>query len=202
VAPYITPHMQPGDTSSVLAVSWGKGDPHKDAVTFVFLDEAGRLREHGKIDNLMDTELVDEFVDILKRRKPDVVVIGGFSMATANLTRRVKEILSGNLDGNRESTQDGSGSATEQNRTNAQAFDIPVVYVSDEVARIYQHSKRAADEFSAFSPVAKYCVGLARYTQSPLNEYAALGNDITAISFDEDHQHLVSTGASVENGMC
>ena len=80
---------------------------------------------------------------------------------------------------------------------NEQTFDIPVIYVFDEVARIYQHSKRAADEYSALSPTAKYCVGLARYTQSPLIEYAALGYDITAISFEEDDQHLVSNRPKV-----
>jgi transcription elongation factor SPT6 len=77
VAPRITLHMQPSDTSSVLAISWGKGDPHKDAIAMVFLDEAGRLREHAKIDNLVDEELIDEFTDLLKRRKPDIIVIGG-----------------------------------------------------------------------------------------------------------------------------
>jgi hypothetical protein len=53
------------------------------------------------------------------------------------------------------------------------------------------------EEFSALSPTAKYCVGLARYTQSPLNEYAALGTDITAISFDEDVQLLVGLSAEI-----
>ena len=85
VAPYITPAMKAGDTSSVLAISWGKGDPQKDAISIVFLDEAGRMREHTKVDNLYDSDNVDEFIDLLKRRKPDVVVIGGFSMATLKL---------------------------------------------------------------------------------------------------------------------
>jgi len=69
---------------------------------------------------------------------------------------------------------------------NKQAFNIPV-NVFDEVAHIYQHSKQAANEFSAMLPTAKYCVSLARYTQSPLIKYAALG---PGISFDEDNQHL------------
>jgi len=121
------------------------------------------------------------------RRQPNVIVIGGFSMATTKLVERVKEIVRGNPP----AVTDGwGGDNTAAN--NEQAFDVPVIYVFDEVARIYQHSKRAADEFSAMSPTAKYCVGLARYTQSPLIEYAALGPDITAISFDEDDQHLVS----------
>lgn len=180
--------MQQGDIASVLAISWGKGDPQKDAITLVFVDEASRLREHTKIDNLVDTEMRDEFVDLLKRRRPDVIVIGGFSMSTTKLVQRVKEIIRGDQ---KEPATDG-WDAEAMDTGNEQAFDIPVIYVFDEVARIYQHSKRAADEYSALSPTAKYCVGLARYTQSPLTEYAALGSDIAAISFDEDDQHLVS----------
>lgn len=179
--------MKPGDVSSVLAISWGKGDPHKDAISMVYLDEVGRLREHAKVDNLYDPELHDEFVDILKRRKPDVIVIGGFSMATTKLSQRVKEIVTGRRIG---SLDDGP---RQQELPNTQAFDIPVLYVPDEVARIYQHSKRAAEEFSALSLTAKYCVGLARYTQSPLNEYGALGPDIAAITFEEDDQHRVKS---------
>lgn len=189
MAPFIRADMKPGDVPSVLAISWGKGDPQKDAIALVFVDEAGRLREQTKIDNLVDTELRDEFTDLLKRRRPDVIVIGGFTMATAKLVQRVKEIIRGGP--SEEAGVDGWGNEI-QPSSNEQAFDIPVIYVYDEVARIYQHSKRAADEYSALSPTAKYCVGLARYTQSPLIEYAALGSDITAISFDEDNQHLVS----------
>jgi transcription elongation factor SPT6 len=177
--------MKTGDVPSVLAVSWGKGDPQKDAITLVVLDEAGRLREHTKIDNLVDQELKDEFIDLLKRRRPDVIVIGGFTMATTALSKCVKSILSG------KPPREGDVGPGDEPQPNEQAFDIPTIYVFDEVARIYQHSKRAAQEFSALSPTAKYCVGLARYTQSPLNEYAALGADITAISFEEDDQHLV-----------
>ncbi|KAH7913720.1 SH2 domain-containing protein [Hygrophoropsis aurantiaca] len=195
VAPFITPEMQPGDTASVLAISWGKGDPQKDAITMVFLDEAGRFREHIKVDNLVDSDYKDEFVDLLKRRKPDVVVIGGFSIATTKLSQRVKEIVNGTpppgADGNNPNAPDAWGVPEPARETNEQLFNIPVIYVNDEVARIYQHSKRGAEEFSALSPVAKYCIGLARYTQNPLNEYAAAGYDITAISFEEEDQHLI-----------
>jgi len=94
---------------------------------------------------------------------------------------RVKEVFGGSA-----GTQEEGGWGN-----NGQAFDIPAIYVHDDVARIYQHSKRASDEFSALSPTAKYCVGLARYVQSPLNEFAALGPDVAAISFEEDYQNLV-----------
>ncbi|KAF8892531.1 SH2 domain-containing protein [Infundibulicybe gibba] len=207
-SPYRTPELGPGETTSVLAVSWGKGDPHKDAITLVFVDEAGRMREHTKIDNLTDMELQDEFVDLLKRRKPHVIVIGGFSMATLKLSQRVKLILRKGPHAVEPGQELGpapaglggpngpngfDGAPDMSNDVQDRMFPIPVIYIHDDVARIYQHSKRAADEFSALSPTAKYCVGLARYTQSPLNEYAALGSDITAISFEEEDQHLVPT---------
>lgn len=186
VAPYMRSGMKMGDTASVLAISWGKGDPHKDAITLVFVDEAGRMREHTKIDNLYDTEMVDEFVDLIKRRRPSVIVIGGFSVATLKLTHLVKKIIDGP-----NTQQEGPNGWGNPDPTHG-PFDIPVTYVHDDVARMYQHSKRAEAEFSALSPTAKYCVGLARYIQSPLNEFAALGADITAIAFEEEDQHLVS----------
>jgi transcription elongation factor SPT6 len=188
--------MRPGDTPSVLAMSWGKGDPQKDAITLVLLDEAGRLREHTKIDNLVDNELKTEFLDLLRHRKPDVIVIGGLTMATTKLSVRVKEVLRGEPAAQGEN---GAGVTwgSETRDANEQVFDIPVIYVLDDVARLYRNSKQAAEEFSALSPTAKYCVGLARYTQSLLNEYAALGADITAISFDEEDQLLVGLGAEI-----
>lgn len=185
VAPFAPADSQPGYSPSVLAISWGKGDPQKDAITMVMLDDMGRLREHVKIDNLVDQDYKDEFIDLLKRRRPDVIVVGGFSMATTKLSARVKEVVSGKPAEGDPATPDWRPPQNEQ------SFDIPVIYLRDEVARIYQHSKRATEEFSTLSPIAKYCVGLARYAQNPLNEYAALGADITAISFEDEDQHLI-----------
>lgn len=191
-APYVTPELKEGDTCSVLAVSWGKGDPKTDAVALVFLDEAGRLREHSHVDNLLDKENEDEFVDIIKRRQPDVIVIGGFSMSSAKLRARVRQIVSG---GSHDPTAAYLGQAPPPPPANTEDFKIPVEWVHDEVARIYQNSKRATDEFSALSPLQRYCIGLARYAQGPVNEYAALGSDLLAISFKEDYQHMVSTAS-------
>ena len=186
VAPYRTGDMVVGDTASVLAVSFGKGDPHKDATTVVFVDEQGRMREHTKLDSLADSEAKDEFIDIIRRRRPSVIVIGGFTVATTRLSQSVKNLINPKPQEGEDQTWGNTNS-----NTNREVFDIPVTYVHDDVARIYQHSKRAADEFSALSLTAKYCVGLARYIQSPLNEYAALGPDIAAISFENEDHHLV-----------
>ncbi|KAI0035919.1 transcription elongation factor SPT6 [Vararia minispora EC-137] len=183
VAPMKVRELEAGEAPSVLAMSWGKGDPTKDAITIVILDQGGRLREHTKIDNLNDQDSRDEFKDLLRRREPNTIAIGGFSVATTKLSIRVKELLrTGQL------VPEG---ANDEEKINYEFSHIPVVYAQDEVARIYQHSKRAEDEFTSFAPIAKYCVGLARYLQSPLNEYAALGSDITAITFEEDHQPLI-----------
>jgi transcription elongation factor SPT6 len=195
VAPFKVGEFQPGETPAVLAVSWGKGDPQKDHIMLVFLDEAGRLREHTRIDNLNDLEYQDEFRDFVRRRKPDVIAIGGFSVATTRLSSQIKETL--------HLTPAEGG--TFVNPSELQEFSrITITYVFDEVARKYQHSKRVGDEFAAFSPIIKYCIGLARYLQNPLNEYAALGSNITAITFEEEYQHLIPTEkllSSLERGL-
>lgn len=183
--PYQAPGIQKGEVPSVCAISWGRGDPKKDEISVIILDDAGRLREQVQFENLQDSALKADFKDLLKRRKPDVIVVGGMSIHTTRLVQEIKKLVNGT---DSETSENANWDAPE---ANDQALNIPVTYVHDDVARIYQHSKRAKEEFSTLSQTAKYCVGLARYTQSPLNEFAALGPDITAISFDEEAQNLV-----------
>ena len=134
------------------------------------------------VDNLEDEREQDHFKDLIHRRKPDVVVVGGLTINTAKLASIVKDILE-RCSEKETDTWSGHGPTS---RT-------PVIYVHDEVARIYQHSDRANEEVvQQPTLVAKYCVGLARYVQNPLNEYASLGADLTAITFDEVAQPLVS----------
>lgn len=168
--------MDPGDIPTVLAISWGMGDPLKDAITLAFVDKDGHLREQMKIDNLSDEKLRDEFIDLVTRKVPDVIVVGGFSMATTKLAQRVRECL-------QDPSNDGWDSTP--------SSKIPIIYAYDDVARLYQHSPRAVQEFSSLPTIAKYCVGLARYVQSPLIEFASLGADITAITLEKHSQHLV-----------
>lgn len=257
-------------------MSWGKGEPNRDPIHLVFLDEEGRFREHLRLDNLSDSDNRQEFLDLIKRRKPDVIVMSGFTVATKHLMSRVREALGlpdtdedapaggeGGTGGAPASTQpasqtggwgsqsatgggggwgdqaseagggggwgsggasgsggggwgdnnkNGSGSGgggwgdnnggdkpasqSKNNVANTPARNgderLPeLMYGYDEVARIYQHSPRAAAEFSALPLIARYCVSMARYVQSPLNEYAALGSDLAAITYIEA-QHLVS----------
>jgi len=146
----------------------------------VYLDHSGRMREHVKVDNLMETEFIDEFVDVIGRRAPGVIVVSGFSMRTTKLKERLETILSGAAD-------------PETNLEAGIKHDIPVIYANDEVARLYQHSSRAEKEFSSFSSIMRYCVGLGRSIQNPLLEFAALKEDIKTVSLLEDDQHHVSS---------
>ena len=140
-----------------------------------------------KIDNLVDEEPKDQFKDLIQRRRPDVTAIGGFSLNTTKLSQRVKEAV-----GKKQPTEQPPSWGSEPPPPLPEGeLIIPVIYAQDEVARIFQHSKRAEEEFGALLTIARYCVGMARCVQSPSNEYAALGSDITAISFNEDCQQLV-----------
>lgn len=172
-------------------MSWGKGIPQKDVINVVFLDQMGRLREHTSVDNLTDLEQQQAFLDIVNRRTPDIIVLGGFSHHTMNLRLTVHQLIA---DGGSRSF-DTHGMPDQDRSLFARQLplsSVPIHFVFDSVARIYQHSKRAASEFSALTTIQKYCIGLARYVQSPLNEYAALGHDLLAISFSES-QSLVRT---------
>lgn len=176
---------------NVMAVSWGDGDPKKDAIAVVCLDETGRLREHRQFDNLKDHDNVNEFLGMIKRRLPEVIIMGGFSPSTHKLDEEVRRLVFDPVwvknmqEAGKSIYEEGSFDPRDRDRP------IEVHYVQDAVARIFQHSKRAADEFGTLSVTTRYCIGLARYAQSPLNEYAALGQDITAITFDQEAQHLV-----------
>lgn len=171
-----------------MAVSWGHGDPKKDSIAVAFLDDEGRLREHAMFDNLQEQQMQNEFQNILKRRRPDLVAIGGFSAQTHRLYDQIRVIA-------RDPDYLASINEDDQMRERGEdePISIPVRYIFDEVARLFQQSKRAEDEFGTLPVLTRYCIGLARYAQSPLNEYAALGADMIAVTFDEEGQHLVRT---------
>lgn len=195
VAAYTAPGWEKGETPSVLSVSAGQGDPRKDAILLVYLDESGRLREQQKIDNLVEDATMETFTDLLKRREPQVVVVGGMGTQTHGLFQRVVELVKTETaeEVPQQAPTDEWGQPTENAGAGPQynpETGTPVIFVHDDVARIYQHSKRAEIEYTELPLTAKYCIGLARYVQSPLNEFAALGEDITAIAIDPDQRFL------------
>jgi transcription elongation factor SPT6 len=193
--------MESGQTPTVLALSHGSGDPKRDSVIAVFLDEEGRFRQLAKFDNLASS-LTREganpvhreaFAELIKARRPQVIVVGGFSASTKRLfedvTAIATEVSDAIFDEELDGTLNESGEPlTGEERIARAKFEI--TYVFDDVARIYQNSQRAAAEFSELPTLGKYCVGLARYAQSPLNEYAALGSDLTAITHDVNQKFV------------
>ncbi|KAG0074931.1 Transcription elongation factor spt6 [Linnemannia elongata] len=52
---------------------------------------------------------------------------------------------------------------------------------NDEVAKLYQSSKRGVEDHPKAYEITRYCISLARTIQSPINEYAATGVDLIGI---------------------
>jgi transcription elongation factor SPT6 len=156
-------------SARVVAISHGAGSS-KDAIQVAFVDDKGKFMDHMKIDNLRDEKSQKGLIDFLDRRRPDVIVVGGFTVNTRRLVEQVEKVV-GDL---RELRGD----------------DISVIMTNDEVARLYQHSKAAQEDHPEANPLTRYCISLARLVQNPMNEYAALGRDLINIR-QHPLQHLV-----------
>lgn len=138
----------------------------------------------------MDTKVA--LKEHIQRLKPDVIVIGGFTPSTNRLKADVR-FVTDQIREERTLAANNNGNADQEAHQKAlDKAEIEIIYVHDDVARLYQNSKRATAEFGEdISHIAKYCIGLARYVQSAVCEYASLGQDLTAINFDSS-QKLVS----------
>lgn len=191
--------MTKGEIPTVLAVSHGGGDPKRDSVIAVYLDAEGHFREHVKLDRLDDPTFggdpahSEAFKDLLERRRPQVIVVGGFSPNTKRLMgdiRSIAEEVTNTIFERNEDDFEDDPKLNAQDRSDRRKMraSFETTYVFDDVARIYQNSKRATAEFPELSTLGKYCVALARYVQSPLNEYAALGSDLTALNYHPDQK--------------
>ncbi|KAK3621276.1 Transcription elongation factor spt6 [Elasticomyces elasticus] len=177
-----------GTVPRVLAMSSGRGD-RGDAVCWAYMEETGRVLESGKFVELRlgnqekfieDGKDIAPFVELVERRKPDVIAVSGWSVETRNLYKDVKAIVeSRNLMG-------APYEDADEDRERQDPLDV--VIVNDEVARLYQTSKRGEVEFPSMPPLTRYCVALARYMQDPLKEYASLGRGLVGISFDANQQ--------------
>jgi transcription elongation factor SPT6 len=207
-APYCAASMEKGQVPNVVAISQGAGDPRRDAVHVVFLDAEGHLREQFHVDNLKPTnprnpdgdEHRERLLELLVRRRPQVVVLGGTTPTTYRLSQDIFTIIQSATPKIVEELlkeKDDDGDQVYRTPEAAQrAAGIEAIYVNDEVARIYQHSKRAKAEFNELPTTGKYCVALARFAQSPVTEYAALGRDILALSFDPSQKHVRQPSAT------
>ncbi|KAH7419901.1 SH2 domain-containing protein [Cadophora sp. MPI-SDFR-AT-0126] len=182
-APYKPKGMILGTIPRVLALSNGNGDPARDPVAWAWVEEDGRVLEHGKFENLSRNEKArEDFVELVLRRKPDVLGISGFSVDTHKLITSLKDLVE---------EKGLKGAEFEDPETgNDRSEPLEIVVVNDEVARLYKDSARAALDHPTFSSLTKYCVALAKYLQNPMKEYAALGKDIISLSFHPCQQLL------------
>lgn len=187
-APWKPRGMEVGTVPRVLAISNGAGIFGRDAVCWAFIDFDGRVLENGKFTDLFlgdpdrgqtDGADVDVLVKLVERRNPDVVGVSGWSADTRKLSKTLEEIIE--RKDLRVSWEDDGNRRTDK---------LEIVIVNDEVARLYQTSHRAAMDHPGFAPLTKYCVGLAKYLQSPLKEYAALSKDVISITFDPAQSYV------------
>ncbi|GAB7350079.1 hypothetical protein MBLNU459_g0746t1 [Dothideomycetes sp. NU459] len=188
-APYKPRGMILGTTPRVLALSNGAGK-RNDAICWAYVDENGRVLENGKFSDLRmgnpekflpDGADVAPFKDLVERRKPDVVAVSGWSVETRRLYKDLQDVIEGH--GLR-------GTPYEDDDGHEQSEKLDVVITNDEVARLYYTSERAKAEHPQVPALGIYCIALAKYMQSPLKEYAALGRDIISISFTPN-QNLI-----------
>ncbi|KZF18999.1 transcription elongation factor spt6 [Xylona heveae TC161] len=188
-APYKPKGMVLGTIPRVLALSNGAGG--RDAICWAWVEEDGRVLENGKFSdlntgdsgrNLPDGADVSAFIELVERRKPDVIAVSGYSVDTRKLFKQLELLVD---------EHDLRGAEYEDEDGNEKSDRLEVVMVNDEVARLYHNSERANDEHPGMAPLTRYCVAIAKYLQNPMKEYASLGSDIISISFDPS-QNLVS----------
>ena len=189
-APYKPKGMVLGTVPRVLALSNGHGNLGKVEVFWAWVDDDGRMLEEGQFRDLDPGNAetgapegfdVQNLVELVERRKPDVIAVSGFSTQTYELCKQIEEIVR---------QKDLRGSDYEDEDGNDRSDKLEVVVVNDEVARIYQNSERANREHPNTETLTKYCFALAKYVQNPMKEYAALGKDIASISFHPSQKHL------------
>ena len=197
-APFKPKGMVLGTVPRVLALSNGAGSFGRDAICWAWVEEDGRVLENGKFVDLIlgdpergteDSADVRAFVELVERRKPDVIGVSGFSADTRKLYRQIDDIVE---------RKDLRGAEYEDEDGNPASDRLEVAVVNDEVARLYQTSERANLEHPGFAPLTKYCVGLAKYLQNPMKEYASLGRDIISISFSPN-QHYIPQEKLIKN---
>ncbi|KAK3378580.1 SH2 domain-containing protein [Podospora didyma] len=182
-APLKPKGMVLGTMPRVLTLSNGMGDPSRDPVCWTWVEEDGRVLEHGKFVNLgRDESQREAFAELVRRRSPDVVGISGFSADTHRLVKDVESLIS---------EKGLTGTEYEDPETGDYRTDLlEVLVVNDEVARLYKDSPRAIADHPTLNPLTRYCIALARYMQNPMKEYAALSKDVTSLSIHPYQQYL------------
>lgn len=188
-----------GEVPSVLALSNGRGDI-RDAVIAVLLDKRGNILVQTKFDNLRDEADRESFMDLVIKKNPDVVTVGGMSVHTARVRDDAKKALQlvaarsineSAPDSQMYSSQDEYNDAVQLFEDRIRPFLVPLIMPPDATARLFMDSDEAKSEYPTLPPSGRYALAMARYTQNPLNSYARFGKKMLDMTFMEHHQRLV-----------
>jgi transcription elongation factor SPT6 len=145
---------------NIFAISCGSGDP-KAASFGALIKGDGTLVDHIKLSSIHGKNLeakqkdLDKLEEFLKSsREVDVIAVSGWGIPVRLFFEEIRRISDGIVD------QSGRSK--------------PVIMVKDDIARLYQNSKRGEAEFPGFPSLLKYVISLGRFVQEPLLEIASL----------------------------
>ncbi|KAJ1970064.1 Transcription elongation factor spt6 [Dispira parvispora] len=172
VKPCVPHRLAPDQSPRVLTLTMDDEAAANEArIKWVALDSRGQLVDQGSLAELRTVEGMDELVEILEKRKPDVVGVSG---TTPQVKRLIDEVT--------------AVAGDYQSRGND---EVATEWVDDEVARVYRNLPEAVEEFPNITSGHRYCVALGRHLQGPVYSYASLGNKISALRL-HPQQALVS----------
>mmetsp|Transcript_9073 Transcript_9073/g.33463 ORF Transcript_9073/g.33463 Transcript_9073/m.33463 type:complete len:1362 (-) Transcript_9073:4213-8298(-) len=169
------------DLTKYSVVACAPGRTEDEPTAFVFLDPNGEIQEtilwrfppymsrevrtgqvgdgNGDLRNdppKTEQQLVQEKTLIfnIKRHNPDVIAVGASGLNCRKIYRVIEEIQK---------------RISEENR-------VRMEFVPDEVARMYENSELASQEFKEIPSVVRRAISLGRYLNDPLSEIARLFN--------------------------
>ena len=165
-------------SQKIMAISWGEGG--YNSVTWAVIlsydskvvDYIKLLYLQEKLDSPRRNEDIKTLENFMKKHEPKAVAVAGTTVETRFLYSLVDSVIKDLPKGE---------------------FEIKLSYVEDDIARIYQNSAKAMEEFPKFPSLLKYCISLGRSMQEPLFEHAGLFNekkDILGLS-TYVHQHMI-----------
>lgn len=182
-APYQPRGMKKGTIPRVLVLSLGGGTSGRDPVSWAYVSDDGRVLENGRFTELApgnrerglpDGKDVESFVEVVRRREPEIIGVSGWTPETRRLIANLEEIVK---------NHDLRGAPYPDDDDRERSDPLEVVTVNDEVARLYQTSVKAREQHPGMPQLTLYCIALAKYLQDPLKEYASLGKDIVSVTF-------------------